>query len=247
MNKDVRSEAKNRSILRGVEWKRVTAVTGALGAGKSELALSLATAAAADGSSVVLADMDIINPYFSLRGLEKEGETRNLSILIPQGGIRWSDTSYINPRIKTVIFSPETRLMIDVGGDEQGALALKQIAAEMSGVGYDLIYVINPYRTYSKSLSEVECLKDRLETASGLNVTAIVANAHYMHKTAPKDCADGIIKVREYSEKLGIPMLFGMAERSVADEVAVLLPEDVELWVFRREILLPWESDRVRI
>jgi hypothetical protein len=53
--------------------------------------------------------------------------------------------------------------------------------------------------------------------------------------------------VNDFSKRLGIPMLFGMAEETVSDGVKDILPDHIPLWVLHREILLPWETDRVRI
>lgn len=237
----------NISLLNKKRWSRVTAVTGALGSGKTELAVSLASAMAKKGEKVVLADMDIINPYFCLRALVGEVEQENLSVLAPPGNIRWGDMSYINPLIRTKIHDDSGRLIIDVGGDSQGALALKQFEPEIIKAGYELIFVINPYRTHTKNFSEIEKMRSRLEDTCGLKVSSIAANAHLMDKTSPQDCAEGTLKVREFSERMGIPMLFGMAESSVSEEVKKLIPGYLDIWILEREILLPWERCSVCI
>ena len=46
---------------------RISIITGHYGTGKTELAVNLALALAAEGSSVMLADLDIVNPYFRSR------------------------------------------------------------------------------------------------------------------------------------------------------------------------------------
>ena len=46
---------------------RVSIVTGHYGTGKTELAVNLALALAAEGRRVMLADLDIVNPYFRSR------------------------------------------------------------------------------------------------------------------------------------------------------------------------------------
>ena len=43
---------------------RISIITGHYGTGKTELAVNLALALAAEGSQVMLADLDIVNPYF---------------------------------------------------------------------------------------------------------------------------------------------------------------------------------------
>lgn len=237
----------NISLLKDTKWNNVIAVTGALGSGKTELTISLASAMAESGVSVVLADMDIINPYFCLRALSGDIMKKNLSVLTPPGDIKWGDMSYINPLIRTKIDDPSNRLIIDVGGDSQGALALKQFEPDIIQVGYDLIFVINPFRIRTKRFSEIKEMKDKLEDTCGLKVNSIAANPHFMDKTSPKDCAEGIIIVDDFSTRMGIPMLFGIAEESISSDVRSMLPDNIPLWVLQREILLPWERGRVRI
>lgn len=237
----------NRSLLRGKTWSHVIAVTGALGSGKTELSMSLASVISGCGEDTVLADMDIINPYFCLRVLAEDIEKENLSVLAPPGDIKWGDMSYINPLVRTKIQDISKRLIIDVGGDSQGALALKQFEPEIKEAGYDLIFVVNPYRTHTKNLSDIETMKDRLEATCGLKISSVVANAHIMEKTSSLDCAEGTLMVEDFSKKMGIPMLFGVAEKSVWPDTRKLLPDHIPLWMLQREILLPWERGKVRI
>lgn len=209
--------------------------------------MSLARAMSDSGGSVVLADMDIINPYFCLRSVIQQLERGNMSILNPPGDMKWGDMSYINPAIRTKIYDDSAQLVLDIGGDSQGALALKQFEAEIEQVGYDLVFVINPYRTHTRTLKELTEMRARLEEIGGLEVTAIVANPHFMSATKPEECADGIKLVKGFAEEMGLPMLFGIAEQSIAEAVRALLPSGVALWTLERKILLPWEAETFRI
>ena len=46
---------------------RVTIITGHYGTGKTEFAVNLALALASDGEQVMVADLDVVNPYFRSR------------------------------------------------------------------------------------------------------------------------------------------------------------------------------------
>lgn len=238
---------QNVLIANSLNWEHVIAVTGALGSGKTEFTISLAHALASNSRKVVLADMDIINPYFCLRTTAREIELGNLTLLTPPGETKWGDMSYINPKIRTEIHDESSQLIIDVGGDSQGALALKQFEPEIVSAGYNLIFVINPYRTHTRTFKELFEMKIQLEEIGGLNVTGIVANPHFMDKTKPEECVKGIEKVMLFAQEMKLPLLFGMAERSIFQEVRKLLSKEIPLWSLKREILLPWESSETSI
>ncbi|MDO5562348.1 MAG: hypothetical protein Q4F74_01905 [Synergistaceae bacterium] len=234
--------SNNAAIVSEIGWNHVIAVTGALGSGKTEFTMSLADAMAETRDKITLADMDIINPYFCLRTVIQQLERGKVSILDPPGEMKWGDMSYINPEIRTKIYDASIRLILDIGGDAQGALALKQFEPEIREAGYDLIFVVNPYRTHTRTLKELSEMRAKLEDIGGLEVTAVVANPHFMDQTKPEECADGVKKVKSFAEDMGLDMLFGIAERSIFDEVRELLDDDIRLWRMKREILLPWES-----
>lgn len=238
---------RNTILANSFNWNKVIAVTGALGSGKTEFTISLARALANNGKKVVLADMDIINPYFCLRTTTGQIELGDLSILLPPGETKWGDMSYINPKIRTEIYDNSSQLILDVGGDSQGALALKQFEPEIQSVSYDLLFVINPYRTHTRTFQELSEMRIKLEEVGGLNVTGVVANPHFMDKTKPEECEEGITKVLSYAEEMGIPLLFGIAEKSIFSKVRKLLTNEIPLWSLNREILLPWESPEASI
>ena len=63
---------------------RVSIITGHYGTGKTEFAVNLALAMAGEGTSVILADLDIVNPYFRSR------ERRSL---LEEAGVRLISSS----------------------------------------------------------------------------------------------------------------------------------------------------------
>lgn len=228
------------------EWPRVVAVTGALGSGKTEWVMDFADTLALSGAPVLLADMDIINPYFCLRSVTSEIRKDNLSVLSPPGDVSWGDLTYLNPAIRTKITDESKRVVLDVGGDSQGGLALRQFGTEIEAAGYSLHFVVNPFRAHTRSFEEVRTMKKRLEATSGLEVSGVVANAHIGSDTTPEDCAGGSLKVREFADKMNLPLFYALAECGIAEEVSGLLPGDILLWPLRRRIHAPWERKKVK-
>ena len=237
-----------KKLLAGLyKWPRVIAVTGALGSGKTEWCIDFAEALSAF-SPVVLADMDIINPYFCLRSIAEiiERDAReaknNLSVLIPPGGMSWGDLTYLNPAIRTRITDASISTVLDVGGDSQGGLALKQFEPEIKQAGYSLHFVVNPFRAHTATLEDVSAMRESLESASGLEVSGVIANAHLGSAATPEDCAKGALIVRDFAGKLGLGMFYALADARIAGETAALLPDDIPLWPLRRRIFAPWDK-----
>ena len=66
------------------------------------------------------------------------------------------------------------RLIIDVGGDDTGAVALGQYATVLGNFGCELYYVVNRYRYLTRTPGEaVELLRD-IEQVSRIRAKGIV-------------------------------------------------------------------------
>ena len=65
--------------------RRLWVITGHYGVGKTEFAVNLALALAAEGPGVMLADLDIVNPYLSLQRAQAPagGGRRAGDLLLP--------------------------------------------------------------------------------------------------------------------------------------------------------------------
>jgi hypothetical protein len=78
--------------------------------------------------------------------------------------------------------------IVDVGGDDRGALALGRIAPKLVEENdYEMLFVINCYRPLTKDAEScVEILKE-IELAAGIRFTDIVNNSNLGEATAPED------------------------------------------------------------
>lgn len=206
--------------------------------------MDFADALASPDAPVVLADMDMINPYFCLRSVADKIEKDGLTVLTPPGDTRWGDLTYLNPAIRARIADASVRPVLDVGGDAQGGLALRQFEPEIEAAGYSLHFVLNPFRVQTRTLAEARTMKKRLEMTSALEVSGVVANAHLGYDTTPEDCAAGTEIALDIAGEMGLPVFYALADCGIAEEVSGLLPEGVPLWPLRRRIVAPWERGR---
>jgi len=222
-------------------WEKTIAVVGALGSGKSEWLLNLAEAFREREEDVTVADVDIINPYFCIREVSTLLERMGLKVVLPFSGTRWSDIPSISPEVDRAFGKPG-RLLIDIGGDPRGAMALTQFAPRMQKTGYNLIAVVNAFRPQTSTLEGIEAMIRSIERVSGLEVSGIISNSHYMAETTVEDVYSGYRTALEAARRMDLPVLFAGVPRDAMEEAALRFTgEDVTLWPVSRYILLPWE------
>ena len=99
--------------------------------------------------------------------------------------------------------------VLDVGGDERGALALGRIAPAIAKEGdYEMIYVVNFYRPLTQDVeSAIEVMRE-IEYACKLKFTSIVNNSNLGAETETEDVIKSLSKAKELSEKTGLPRLY---------------------------------------
>jgi energy-coupling factor transporter ATP-binding protein EcfA2 len=227
--------------IEGFKWQKVVAVVGALGSGKSEWLLNLANAFLAHDENVTVADVDIINPYFCIREVSALLKKMGLSVILPFRGTQWSDLPSISPEVDRAFDAPG-KLLIDIGGDPRGAMALTQFAPRMEQAGYSLVAVVNAFRPQTSTVEGIEAMIRSIERVSGLQVSAIISNSHYMSETTVDDVVEGYGIARTAAEKMDLPVIFVGVPESAMDEAERRFEgERVSLWPVSRYILLPWE------
>jgi hypothetical protein len=203
--------------------KRVTALIGPYGSGKSELALLLAEQAAQELAAqppqerryqrVQLADLDVLKPYFRSREAGLAMLAQGVGILAPPAALAASDLPILTAEMRAAIGEPMTRLIMDVGGDPTGAKALGSMSDAMSAAPHDLLLVLNRNRPFMNSVERVAETARRIGAAANLALTGLVSNTHYLDHTNLADIRGGIAFSQRVAEQLRIPLvLVGVSE-----------------------------------
>lgn len=232
------------SLIRLYEWPKAVAVTGALGSGKTEWVLNMALALLEAGEKVTIADIDIINPYFCIRQVSDVLEKKGLSVITMPEQAKWLDMSLVTPKVDWALHDESTRLLMDIGGDAEGALALKQFEPVIKKVGYRLILVVNAFRPQTASVTRIQKMMKKMESICGLEVGALISNSHLMHETTVHDAIEGIKTVYDAGQNLDLPVLYAGVNPSLVPDVKRVLGEGypVPIWPLSRYMLLPWED-----
>jgi len=106
-------------------------ITGHYGVGKTNLALNLARDLRAVYPRVTLVDLDIVNPYFRSSDSRAFLAQHDIALLGPSHAGGNLDTPSLAPGIDTAIetASASHAVVVDVGGDPDGARALGRFAS----------------------------------------------------------------------------------------------------------------------
>jgi len=211
--------------------KRVVLFAGHYGSGKTNIAISYARwlrRSSADGvppPAVTVADLDIVNPYF---------RTKDSAATLAAEGIDLVVSEYANsnvdfpalPKEIYALVAGDGHVVMDIGGDDRGALALGRYVADLrNGGDYEMIGVVNMSRPLTRTPDDtVEVLRE-IESACSLPFTGIVNNTNLGPETKARDVLDSIPYAESVSRLMGVPVLFTCCAARLLPELSLSFPE----------------------
>lgn len=199
-----------------MEYKRVTIVCGHYGSGKTNVALNMAYELKAQGKDVTIADLDIVNPYFRTKDSTDELTARGIKLICSDYAGTNLDIPALPDEMYAVTDDKSRHFVLDIGGDDRGALALGRLAPAIVSEGnYEMLAVINKFRPLTRDTgSTVEVLRE-IEYAGGINFTGIINNSNLGGDT----CAEDVIKSSDYAESVAAAMNLPIVATAVKEEL----------------------------
>ena len=184
-----------------MQFKRITLLSGHYGSGKTNIAVNLARRLRASRENVAIADIDIVNPYFRTKDSQAELE---------RAGIRLISSPYAGSNVDLPALPDEVYAItdvVDVGGDDRGALALGRWRDAILHEGdYEMLFVINRFRPLTATPEDTIEIMREIETASGMPFTAVVNNSNLGEETTARD----VLESEAYAERVctlsGLPL-----------------------------------------
>ena len=209
--------------------KRITIFAGHYGSGKTNVAVNYALRLSEEGKKVSLSDLDIVNPYFRSKDSEK---------ILNDAGIRFISSEYANSNVDmpalpadaySVTADKERFAVVDVGGDDRGALALGRYVPDILAENdYEMLFVINKYRPLTRDAkSAVEVMRE-IEDAAKMRFTAIVNNSNIGELTKAQDVLSSVSYANEVARMTGLPVRMTSVhfdlEKELAGKIESLFP-----------------------
>ena len=193
---------------------RITLFAGHYGSGKTNIALNYARRLRRAGDGVTVADLDIVNPYFRTKDAAAELEREGIRLVVSDYANTNVDFPAMPKEVYALVAPPEEggrqgRVVIDVGGDDRGALALGRYVDDIrAGGDYEMLAVINASRPLTTTPQDtVEVLRE-IEAACALPFTGIVNNTNLGQKTTAETVLSSVPYADEVSRLMGIPVRF---------------------------------------
>lgn len=217
---------------------RLSIVTGHYGTGKTEFAVNLALTMAASGQQVMLADLDIVNPYFRSRERRSLLEEAGVRLISSSQACSDADVPALPAELLTILESKDIRGILDIGGDPVGARVLARFQPKIIQEDYQLIYVLNASRPEVREAEGAVAYLRGIEATTGLTCTGIVNNTHLCGETTEATIRKGALLAETVSKETGIPVLCHVAEARFAENLS-----DLSAPVFSITIKMkkPWE------
>lgn len=195
---------------------RITIFCGHYGSGKSTLAVSYSLELAGKGIKTVLADMDIVNPYFRSADYRDFLSVRGVDVIAsPYAGSN-VDLPSLPSELYSMFSETDRHFVLDVGGDDRGALALgrfrKQILQEND---FNNFFVVNFYRPLTRDAESAFQVMNEIYVSCGIPFTSIINNSNLGAETDDVTLSATLAEEKKLCEISGLSVSYVPVDKSV--------------------------------
>ena len=196
--------------------KRITILCGHYGTGKTNVAVNLALSMVGQEMPVTVADLDIVNPYFRTMDSAAAFDAAGIRLICSRFANSNVDIPSLPPDLYAITDDKSHRVVIDVGGDDSGAMVLGRLApAIQTEDSYAMLLVINQYRPMTPDIPSTVQVMREIEAASRLRFTGIVNNSNLGAETTAADLLDSMAYAAGVAEAAGIPLVATTVDESL--------------------------------
>lgn len=178
---------------------------GEYASGKSEVALNRALALLKEGQqTVTLVDLDLVEPFYTLRPIKKELEARGLEV------VAWETKDTMGLGEAGTLIKPEMRwvlkrtghIILDVGYGIEGAKKLRLVEGAEPGGDLQVYVVVNIARPVT---GDVQNIVEYVQTLG--HVDGLINNSHLGDDTDIDIIMEGARVVTKAAEQLDLPVI----------------------------------------
>lgn len=188
---------------------RLTIIIGAYGSGKSEIAvnMSLAQRKALPDKKLLIADLDIVNPFY---------RSSDCGAVLEEAGVRLITPLYAGSNVDAPVLTPEMYVIFDdesyqgifdIGGEDMGAIVLGSIKKRIENTDTAIYMAVNTLRPFTSDAEQIAIMTNELTAASGFKIDGYLNNTNLLEETTADILAEGENKILEASKITGISLI----------------------------------------
>ncbi len=188
--------------------KRITLFAGHYGSGKTNIAVNYALHLKSLGKDVVIADLDIVNPYFRTRDSLEDFEKAGIRLVSSEFASTNVDLPALPQEVYSILDNPTEYAIMDIGGDDRGAYALGRYADSIKDENnYEMIFVFNKFRPLTPTAEDAIEIMGEIENACHIKFTAIANNSNLGALTTAEDVLSSVEETERLSQLTGLPVV----------------------------------------
>ncbi len=200
--------------------KRLTLFAGHYGSGKTNIAVNYAMMLKKQGLDVIVADLDIVNPYFRTKDSEKVLREMGIELISSKFANTNLDIPSLPQEMYRTVQDKSKYAVMDIGGDDAGAVALGRFAPFIKEENnYDMVFVVNFFRPLSRTAEEALEIMREVEASSKLRFTSIINNSNLGELTTAEDVLSTEREAQRLSELSGLPLKLTSVKESLYNEL----------------------------
>ena len=217
----------------------IVGIVGNYGSGKTEVSINLAANRKLAGLDVRIADLDLVNPYFRTREARTQLTELGIEVVLPAEQYLQADLPILSPVIAGLIKKSDGLTVLDVGGDDAGAMVLAALGDAFENVSVHLLQVVNPMRPRTATIEGCLDIRQEIEEAANLSITGLIGNANLITDTGVDDIYSGYEFVDALSKESGLPLEFITVEQQILPAVD-LKRIACPVLTITRQLVPPW-------
>ncbi|MBR2993760.1 MAG: hypothetical protein IKF31_10705 [Clostridiales bacterium] len=215
---------------------RLTIIIGAYGSGKSEIAvnMSLAQRKALPDKKLLIADLDIVNPFYRSSDCASALEAEGIRLVTPMYAGSNVDAPVLPPDMYVIFDDESYQGIFDIGGEDMGALVLGSLKKRIENTDAVIYMAVNTLRPFTSDAEQIAIMTNELAAAAGFKIDGYLNNTNLLEETTSDMLVEGEAKILEASKITGIPLVANcvMEDVNVPDRVLT----DRELFRMTRKI-----------
>jgi len=149
------------------------------------------------------------------------------------------DIPSLPPELMKVFDNKDKKIVFDVGGDDDGAIALGRFFSYFSQERYEMFSVINTKRPLTDTKENIIIMIDAINYNSRLKVSGVINNTNLSYETTVKDVLNGEKIVLDVAKETNLPFIFTSLKEELVEEYKKV--SQSKLFPIKKYLILPWQ------